>query len=114
MPTTPNEIVKKNFLVIFLLLSFILDDRLIINNNCGIGYFTIQNTLPTDQGAYNVVVNNKQGNDSTIVRLHVEGKHYQHITPISDKLVMLKKKKSPSIQFSFSDKISFTFGKSTE
>lgn len=48
------------------------DDRLIINNNCGIGYFTIQNTLPTDQGAYNVVVNNKQGNDSTIVRLHVE------------------------------------------
>lgn len=48
------------------------DDRLIIDNKSGVGHFTIQNALPTDQGVYNVIVTNKWGNDSMLVRLHVE------------------------------------------
>ncbi|XP_052821881.1 myosin light chain kinase, smooth muscle isoform X3 [Octopus bimaculoides] len=48
------------------------DDRLIIENKPGFCEFTIQNTLPTDRGSYNVVVTNKLGNDSAIVKLVVE------------------------------------------
>ncbi|GAB1610545.1 myosin light chain kinase, smooth muscle-like isoform X4 [Argonauta hians] len=48
------------------------DDRLIIENKPGFCEFTIQNTLPTDKGSYNVVVTNGMGNDSGIVKLVVE------------------------------------------
>lgn len=65
-----------HFIVYYVsVLCSIVDDRLIIENKPGICEFTIQNTLPTDRGSYNVVVTNKLGNDSAIVKLVVEGKH---------------------------------------